>query len=249
MGMYVVATVGTSALTNRPPRETPDGWRDPRHDVPIEPGAVWQMRDDPADPVVNAWVEASVAANSHWLETFSAARRDGERERARAALALTTAELASLALLQADAAGPGGALDGVLLVASDTETGRLAVRIVERVMEEVWPTTRCERAIAAGLDPEDPERFLRVGLGNLQTIVRRACEKHRGDRVVLNVTGGLKGGIPFLTAIAMRNALDLVYLFERSPALTWVDGARLARAVAGPDPVMRLSESASLHGY
>jgi hypothetical protein len=49
-----------------------------------------------------------------------------------------------------------------------------------------------------------------------------------GEEVILNITGGLKGGVPMMTAVALNLGLKLIYQFEGTDSLVQIDGVALA---------------------
>ena len=90
-----------------------------------------------------------------------------------------------------------------------------------------------------GLQVTDHDRFRREGIDNLFKILDD-ISKPRLDRgqhdVWLNVTGGFKSVVPYVTLFGLLYRLPVVYIFERSntlitlpPAAINFDFERLAR--------------------
>ncbi len=235
MSTIYIATVGTSALGNRP---LPGHHRaaliaaDPAR---FEPGPRLKNLGHPAHADdTRRWIDASVLDHISLLGAFNSAAD-------RAALGSTTAELSSLALIHAER----HALGRIVLLASDTPSGRVAAEIVQSAGQAVWRDSAIfETRVCEGLDPERPDDFVNVGLANLRSIARQVDKENPGAEVVINITGGLKGGIPFLTVLAIELRRDLVYLFEHSAALTWISGQRLREHLAKEHPEVRPADVA-----
>ena len=233
-----IATVGTSAITNR------CAVGEARYDlITADPKRFgtrarlgWGLpRAAVTDDEPTRWLHASVTDHQYHLTQF--ARVAGQDEAAAiAALGGTTAELASMAL----ARHQRGTLGNVVLLASDTPAGRLAATIVAEVARSVWTSDRFEFQTCAGLNPERPDDFFSVGLANVRSAAKNVIAANPGAEHTLNITGGFKGAIPFLTLLAIELGIDLIYLFERSGSLTRIDGHTLAeelaagRSVVGP---------------
>jgi len=71
-----------------------------------------------------------------------------------------------------------------------------------------------------GLDPKDKEKFEREGmrelLSKISTIINDYEDSHN---IILNVTGGYKGAVPYLTLLGMcQERIEVIYLFEESKA-------------------------------
>lgn len=220
-----ICTVGTSALTNTPP---PGSRR-------VALGLSFETRSTLGKPRTflnqQPFREAAVADYVEVLSRTAVAANRGDEAVVRDLRRQVSAELSSLALLRFMRGGRG--LGRVVLVSSDTGPGSIAATIVGEAIEACWPVEELHTELCAGLDPEDQSRFLGTGLQNLQGIVQRNVEKWRDGTVHLNITGGLKGGIPFLTAIGMKHGLPIVYLFDQGLGVTWIDGRVLASQVQG----------------
>jgi hypothetical protein len=72
-----------------------------------------------------------------------------------------------------------------------------------------------------GLQVADVTRFRRVGMQSLFQLLDRNTQDslNRGDEVILNVTGGFKSVVPYVTLFGLLHQLPVVYLFERSRSL------------------------------
>lgn len=116
--------------------------------------------------------------------------------------------------------------DRVALLASDTERGKAAAQVIRRVLCDLGPF--CEHYqpvdsldLVPGLQTTDCETFRKVGVPTLIEAMLRRGESEDCSEIILNVTGGFKGAIPFATIASAFFPRDrevrLHYLFENSP--------------------------------
>lgn len=248
MKLHLLSTVGTSALTNTPPKETladQFGVEDRRHKLSLsfeDQRRLLGQHGDEAEVVSKCWLDASLRAFPQWLAAATEAFRQGQPDRGMEALRQVTAELSALCLLRhSDEIEIGSSR----LIVSDTPEGRFAGEIVQRTLAGWWPEIEHLPPLACpGLRPDTPDDFEHIGLPGLSGLVSEELEQR--PHSALNLTGGLKAGIPFLTAMAMQHDVDLFYLFERAPALTRVKGATLKALVYGGHTGQRLDLSTSV---
>lgn len=126
---------------------------------------------------------------------------------------------------------PNNAKVSVVLLASDTDHGRLCANIVTQYLNdgktdstvkghEAWGRITediiCESV--KGLLVDINNTFEIQGHHNLVAAVKCYAESIPGAKVVLNITGGFKGAVPYTTlaSLLMPN-VELDYLFENSP--------------------------------
>ena len=126
-----------------------------------------------------------------------------------------SAETNSLLSLQANEQ------DRVIFLSTETPDGRICAEECGRLLQEKR-RVNCEVLQVEGLQMGDPTRFRRVGIQKLFEVLDRQC----GDladagrqEVTLNVTGGFKSVVPYVTLYGLLHQLPVVYLFERSKAL------------------------------
>ena len=156
----------------------------------------------------------SVAQGVEWRGDEKA-YRDGIRQRIQRLqpgdiLRLASAETNSLAKLKITQG------DEVALLHSETPDGRICAEEVARLAEKHFETAPTLREIA-GLQVTDAQRFRRIGVQNLFSVLAE-LHSHRPD-VVLNATGGFKAVVPYLTLYGLMHRLQVIYLFERSDSL------------------------------
>jgi putative CRISPR-associated protein (TIGR02619 family) len=111
--------------------------------------------------------------------------------------------------------------DRVVLLCSETEEGAICAEEVRRLLaDHVRVTAECRKV--DGLQATDATRFRRVGVQNLFAELDRHCESTRSggaDSVFLNVTGGFKSAVPYVTLYGLLHQVPVVYIFERSDRL------------------------------
>lgn len=111
--------------------------------------------------------------------------------------------------------GPG---DEVLLLASDTADGeRCAQAVAMLIGSDLGARAGVERV--EGLVTTAPDDFRQKGIRNLLRAARSAARASAHSTVVINITGGFKGVVPYLTLLGMFHGIDVVYVFETSDAL------------------------------
>lgn len=69
-----------------------------------------------------------------------------------------------------------------------------------------------------GLNPKDKEAFEKEGMRNLLTAISEIISEYKNTyNIFLNVTGGYKGTVPYLTLLGMcLEDIEVIYLFEES---------------------------------
>lgn len=151
--------------------------------------------------------------------------RIGERRGLDAALREGCAELHSLWRAGA-AAG-----DRVHLLHTDTSVGAVcAGAIAHAVSTYLGCTVELHRI--EGLQAEDAMRFRDVGVPRLfQTLDRIRRGTDAGVTLRIQVTGGFKGVVPYMTQYGMTHGVSVSYLFEKSEELIELPQMPAGRAV------------------
>ncbi|EFI34765.1 CRISPR-associated protein APE2256 [Desulfonatronospira thiodismutans ASO3-1] len=87
--------------------------------------------------------------------------------------------------------------------------------------EQRWDFENCREI--SQLDPEDANVFPRA-TESLFQIVQEQVNAHPEAEVFLNITGGYKGLVPYLTMLGMAlgEMVRIFYLFEESPEIIWL---------------------------
>jgi len=144
---------------------------------------------------------------------------------------ILSSEVASLiAMERAKKTGEDGAVppgsftneDQIHLLHSETADGKLCAEVTRDVLPDYIeiPQENIELVPIIGLRMDEPELFLDRGIPALLQAIEERAIANVPD-YYLNITGGYKGAIPFLTvnAVALRRVKEfyLVYLFEKAP--------------------------------
>jgi putative CRISPR-associated protein (TIGR02619 family) len=135
----------------------------------------------------------------------------------------TSAETKSLLKIQEKAGTP---ID-TRLIATETVASRLAAEILYPLLGgKINASFEPERDVIKGLQIADRKRFEREGLVNLVTRI----EELRSDEteVCINITGGYKGVIPYLTIMGQVHGLPLYYIFEDTTELIRIPQAPIS---------------------
>jgi len=125
-----------------------------------------------------------------------------------------SAEISSLLVMsKTERIGKIDSKDKIVLFASDTDDGILCAEAnIEVIKSYIAPNIEIKKI--EGLQVNDPDRFVKSGLVNLQRAINRYS--HSPMDVYLNVTGGFKGVLPYVAPLAWENRMTIVYLFELS---------------------------------
>ena len=106
--------------------------------------------------------------------------------------------------------------DLVVLLHSETEDGTICAEEVQRLLrDQLHADVECKRI--DGLQATDPTRFRRLGVQNLFAELDRRCASN--GSVFLNVTGGFKSAVPYVTLYGILHQVPVVYIFELSDSL------------------------------
>ena len=115
--------------------------------------------------------------------------------------------------------------DIVTLLVTETDSGMTcAARLTDVISEFLG--CRTAFVVIKGLQVEDEVRFSRQGISNLYEAIGDLRRRHPGE-TILNVTGGFKSVVPYMTLYGILNGLNVAYLFERSDRLIHLPPAPL----------------------
>ncbi|MCX8042437.1 MAG: putative CRISPR-associated protein, partial [Thermodesulfobacteriaceae bacterium] len=107
----------------------------------------------------------------------------------------------------------------IYLLSSDTILSRLAGEILKDVLPklESFENAKIELRVIKGLQVKDRKKF-NEGMSNLITEIYKIAGGS-WDNVIINITGGYKATIPFLTILAQINRCLIYYIFEETDSL------------------------------
>ena len=104
----------------------------------------------------------------------------------------------------------------VYLLSSDTLISKLAGEIIKESLEEM-KVAKAHCRVIKDLQIQERDRF-KKGMSSLITAIYEISQK-RWDDVVINITGGFKATIPFLTILGQLNKCPIYYIFETTDSL------------------------------
>ncbi|MEO0224009.1 MAG: putative CRISPR-associated protein [candidate division WOR-3 bacterium] len=106
----------------------------------------------------------------------------------------------------------------VYLLASDTVLSKLAGEILKECIPEIIPACNIEQLkIIENLQIWDRKDFNK-GMSNLIYEIYR-ISGYYWENIIINITGGYKATIPYLTILAQLNQCPIYYIFEDTNAL------------------------------
>lgn len=121
----------------------------------------------------------------------------------------------------------------VYLLATDTVLSRLACELLEEWFAKNYTKTptialkfNAQHDLIKGLQVENAQQFKNEGLVNLITRFDQLCGGYFGN-VVINITGGYKAVIPYLTILGQVNKVPVKYIFEETNTLIEIPGLPL----------------------
>ena len=104
----------------------------------------------------------------------------------------------------------------VHLLSSDTILGKLAGEILETELVKL-KGFEIKMHVISDLQVKDSKRFIK-GMRNLIDEIFEIADEYWGN-VIMNITGGYKASIPYLTILAQLNGCPIYYIFEDQDAL------------------------------
>lgn len=107
----------------------------------------------------------------------------------------------------------------VYLLCSDTILSKLAGEVIEEISSEKFSNlyTIKKVIVIKGLQVWDSKEF-NEGMSNLITEIYSIAGEY-WENIVINITGGYKATIPYLTILAQINKCDIYYIFEDTDEL------------------------------
>lgn len=106
----------------------------------------------------------------------------------------------------------------VYLITTDTNSSYLAAEIVKEYFDSENDFNLKSIRRIKSLQVKDRTLFTKEGFPNLIYSINSIAEGYF-DNMIMNITGGYKGIIPFLTIFASINNIELVYIYEESSEL------------------------------
>lgn len=218
MSLKVITTVGTSLFTN---------YQKPENSRKL--GNQFQSIGDLLDKL-----EKSGAIDVQKSQYKSTIRNLKERIKL---IWLPEAKLNSCAEIQTLAAIAKEATSKieVILLATDTVLSVVAAELIKEWLDtNAEISTKCtfndnlsapDTTIVKDLQIKDADKFTNEGFQNLLAIIKKHAVKDKNseeNNVFLNISGGYKALIPFLTLLAQLEKIPLKYMYEDSDQLITV---------------------------
>lgn len=115
----------------------------------------------------------------------------------------------------------------VYLISTDTPASALAAKLIKENISNFNENIKfLDIFVAEGLQTEDCKRFQKVGIDKLfeyidDKILKKENEDNIFDKVktVINISGGYKALIPYMTIFAQIYDLECIYIYEESDSL------------------------------
>ncbi|CUS76888.1 CRISPR-associated protein, APE2256 family [Candidatus Kryptonium thompsonii] len=106
----------------------------------------------------------------------------------------------------------------VYLLYSDTILSKLASQLIEEILQDLgFDSKKIYTRLIKCLQVQDREEF-NTGMSELINEIYRIADEY-WDNVIINITGGYKATIPYLTILAQVNKCPVYYIFEKTDAL------------------------------
>lgn len=119
----------------------------------------------------------------------------------------------------------------VYLFSSDTILGRLAGEILEEGLKKLseFEDGRITLDIIGDLQVKDSKKFM----NGMRNLIEKTFKITNGywDNTVINITGGYKATIPYLTILSQLNGCPIYYIFEDQDALIKIPSLPLSTEV------------------
>jgi putative CRISPR-associated protein (TIGR02619 family) len=108
----------------------------------------------------------------------------------------------------------------VYFLCSDTVISKLCGEILLEVLKDFsqLEDIRVVKSVIKGLQVNDRSRFNKEGMPELLYEIFRIAGEYWSN-IIINITGGYKATVPYLTILAQVNGCPIYYIFEKEEAL------------------------------
>ncbi len=115
----------------------------------------------------------------------------------------------------------------VYLIITDTARSALAAKLIKENINHFNSNIVVKDIlIIKGLQTDDYEKFENEGINNLFKVLKKTIEKDKKekgqfneDKIIINISGGYKAVIPYMTIFAQVYNIKSVYIYEDSTSL------------------------------
>lgn len=115
----------------------------------------------------------------------------------------------------------------VYLLATDTFMSEYAAEQIAKHLNSKNKLTVVNKGCVSNLKIDAPEEFEQSGFEELIKMLDSIRKDHKDDEIVLNISGGYKALIPFLTIYAQLKSLTIKYVYENSDEVISIGHANL----------------------
>jgi len=109
----------------------------------------------------------------------------------------------------------------VFLIATDTVFSPIAACILENIVQDIDNINIARTDIVSGLQVTNPDKFKSIGVPNLIEKLDDIIGA-KPEEAILNITGGFKSVIPFITIYGQIKPVRTCYLYEDAEELIWM---------------------------
>lgn len=222
----IITTVGTSLITN---------YRDKEVSEIVDDGSITDIELDRLDKLTPKEVlegndqtvnKIQKKLNGLWIKGLSK-DEDGNWDLVDAYNKDCCAEIKTLLEFYESKNTKKGLKIEVYLIATDTARSTLAAKLIKDNIEHFNNNIKIKDIIIVkGLQTNDYQKFEKEGINNLfkelDKIIKKIWKgkgKFDNDKTIINISGGYKAIIPYMTIFAQLYGIQSIYIYEDSSSL------------------------------
>ncbi|RAL22722.1 putative CRISPR-associated protein [Thermoflavimicrobium daqui] len=105
--------------------------------------------------------------------------------------------------------------DHLYFLVTDSMAGKLCGEVLSQIGQRRWGAKTYVQVLK-GLQVKNAKKFQEEGIRSLVLAVRRICDSYRKSKhpIVLNMTGGYKAVVPYLTLLGLIEGIPVKYVYE-----------------------------------
>lgn len=208
----IITTVGTSLLSNLIRRENAKGFR-------------FNISEDDIEDIANGLLEGEFSELPEYCKTIILASDQSIKricfDEIYQLNLNASAEIKSICKIAT------GTPATVYLLATDTFMSEYAAEQITKHLNARNNLEVINKGRIKNLTIDDPELFEQSGFEELLNKLEEIRGKHKGDDIILNISGGYKALIPFLSIYAQLQDIPLKYIYESSSDVISISSANL----------------------
>ncbi len=206
--MIIITTVGTSLLSNLLKEEFKDSFK-------------FQLSSSTSKKIQNNSLKRPDTQVSSAISEVLLGNEDFPVDRKYKINLSASAEIKSICKIAS------GAPATVYLLATDTFMSEYAAEQIAEHLNGKNGLTVINNGRINKLKIDAPKEFEQSGFGELIKMLDSIRQEHKDDEIILNISGGYKALIPFLTIYAQLKSLPLKYIYEDSEEVISIGSANL----------------------